>query len=69
MYREGNNPTAASKITYAELLTRVCKFANILKSFGVKKGDTVGIYMPMIVELPIAMLACSRIGAIHSVMV
>src|SRR5204862_7576278 len=53
--------------TYAELLDEVQKFANVLKSFGVAKGDRVNIYMPMIPELPIAMLACTRIGAAHSV--
>ncbi|MFH1480428.1 MAG: acetate--CoA ligase, partial [Pseudomonadota bacterium] len=53
--------------TYQELHRDVCKFANVLKKFGIKKGDRVTIYLPMIPELPIAMLACSRIGAIHSV--
>ncbi|MFH0845512.1 MAG: acetate--CoA ligase, partial [Pseudomonadota bacterium] len=53
--------------TYQELHREVCKFANVLKKFGIKKGDRVTIYLPMIPELPIAMLACSRIGAIHSV--
>jgi len=54
-------------LTYAELHREVCKFANVLKSLGVKKGDRVCIYMPMIVELPVVMLACTRIGAIHSI--
>jgi len=54
-------------ITYRALLEQVCRFANVLKNQGVKKGDTVIIYMPMIPELPVAMLACARIGAIHSV--
>ena len=54
-------------LTYQELYREVCKFANVLKKFGVKKGDRVCIYLPMILELPIAMLACARIGAIHSV--
>jgi acetyl-CoA synthetase len=54
-------------ITYRELLREVCKFANVLKRLGVAKGDRVTLYMPMIPELPIAMLACARIGAIHSV--
>ena len=54
-------------ITYEELYKDVCKFANVLKSLGVKKGDRVCIYLPMIPELPVAMLACARIGAIHSV--
>jgi acetyl-CoA synthetase len=53
--------------TYQQLHYHVCKFANVLKKFGVEKGDRVSIYLPMIPELPIAMLACSRIGAIHSV--
>jgi acetyl-CoA synthetase len=55
------------KFTYAELHQRVCKFANALLSLGVKDGDSVAVYMPMIPELPIALLACARIGAIHSV--
>ena len=54
-------------LTYQELYYHVCKFANVLKKFGVKKGDRVTIYLPMILELPIAMLACARIGAVHSV--
>jgi acetyl-CoA synthetase len=54
-------------LTYQELYHQVCKFANVLKKHGVKKGDRVSIYLPMIPELPIAMLACARIGAIHSV--
>jgi len=54
-------------LTYQELYYQVCKFANVLKKHGVKKGDRVSIYLPMILELPIAMLACARIGAIHSV--
>jgi len=54
-------------LTYQELYYNVCKFANVLKKHGVKKGDRVSIYLPMILELPIAMLACARIGAIHSV--
>ncbi|HSB05852.1 MAG TPA: AMP-binding protein, partial [Thermodesulfobacteriota bacterium] len=53
--------------TYQQLHYHVCKFANVLKKHGVKKGDRVSIYLPMIPELPIAMLACARIGAIHSV--
>ena len=54
-------------LTYRDLYREVCKFANVLKSLGVKKGDRVTLYLPMIPELPIAMLACARIGAIHSV--
>jgi acetyl-CoA synthetase len=53
--------------TYAQLHTEVCKFANVLKSLGLKKGDRVSIYLPMIPELPVAMLACARLGIIHSV--
>ncbi len=55
------------RLTYADLHERVCRFANALKSLGVKPGDGVAIYMPMVPELPIAMLACARIGAVHSV--
>ncbi len=54
-------------LTYQQLQNQVCRFANVLKKFGIKKGDRVAIYLPMILELPIAMLACARIGAIHSV--
>ena len=64
---EGNEPGENSRLTYRELHTEVCKFANVMKSFGVKKGDRVSIYMPMIPELAIAMLACARIGAVHSI--
>ena len=64
---EGNSPGEDAKLTYRELHEQVCKFANVLKSKGVKKGDRVSIYMPMVKELAIAMLACARIGAIHSI--
>ncbi|RWM06330.1 MAG: acetate--CoA ligase [Mesorhizobium sp.] len=64
---EGDNPYDDRKITYNELYAHVCRFANVLKKHGVKKGDRVTIYMPMIPETAYAMLACSRIGAIHSV--
>ncbi|WP_299675757.1 acetate--CoA ligase [uncultured Dokdonia sp.] len=65
---EPNNPKdPATHITYRELHTRVCKFANVLKAKGIKKGDRVCIYLPMIPELAISVLACARIGAIHSV--
>ncbi|MCK4340317.1 MAG: acetate--CoA ligase [Phycisphaerae bacterium] len=64
---EGNEPGEEAKLTYKELHAEVCKFANVLKKFGVKKGDRVSIYMPMVKELAIAMLACARIGAIHSI--
>jgi acetyl-CoA synthetase len=64
---QGEPEEEVKRITYAELHRDVCKFANVLKSLGVKKGDRVAIYMPMIPEGAIAMLACARIGAIHSV--
>ena len=64
---EGDEPEDDAKITYSELHKKVCKFANVLKSRGVKKGDRVCIYMPMVPEAAYAMLACARIGAIHSV--
>ena len=54
-------------LTYQEMYHQVCKFANVLKKHGVKKGDRVSIYLPMVLELPIAMLACARIGAIHNI--
>uniref|UniRef100_A0A8C0UH94 Acetyl-coenzyme A synthetase n=1 Tax=Cyanistes caeruleus TaxID=156563 RepID=A0A8C0UH94_CYACU len=66
-YWEGNEPGDSTKITYRELLHKVCQFANVLRSQGVKKGDRVSIYLPMILELVVAMLACARIGALHSV--
>ncbi len=64
---EGDNPDQDRHITYAALHAEVCKFSNALKSRGVKKGDRVCIYMPMVPEAAIAMLACTRIGAVHSV--
>ncbi len=64
---EGNDPSESRAITYSELLREVTRFANVLVSLGIKKGDRVCIYLPMIPELPIAMLACARIGAVHSV--
>ncbi len=64
---EGNNPEESRKISYGELKDEVCKVANALKERGVKKGDRVTIYMPMVSEAVYAMLACARIGAIHSV--
>ena len=64
---EGDDPNADKKITYRELHEEVCKFANVLKQRGVEKGDCVSIYMPMIPEAAVAMLACARIGAIHSI--
>ena len=64
---EGNDPSEDKSYTYSELLIQVSKFANVLKSNGIQKGDRVCIYMQMIPELSIAMLACSRIGAVHSI--
>lgn len=64
---EGDDPTDDEKITYKQLHERVCKFANVLKAQGVKKGDRVTLYLPMIPEAAYAMLACARIGAIHSI--
>ncbi|WP_287030153.1 acetate--CoA ligase [Pseudomonas sp. UBA6310] len=64
---EGDNPAESAQITYRKLHHHVCRLANVLKSRGVKKGDRVCIYMPMIPEAAYAMLACTRIGAIHSV--
>jgi len=64
---EGDDPTRDLKITYRELHGRVCRFANSLKKLGAKKGDRITIYMPMIPEAAVAMLACARIGAVHSV--
>jgi acetyl-CoA synthetase len=60
-------PGDVRTLTYQQLLLEVCRFANVLKGLGVQKGDRVGLYMPMVPELPIAMLACARIGATHSV--
>jgi acetyl-CoA synthetase len=64
---EGDEPTDHKTYTYRQLHTEVCRFANVLKSIGVKKGDRVTLYMPMIAEAAFAMLACARIGAVHSV--
>ncbi|MEN8761089.1 MAG: acetate--CoA ligase [Thiogranum sp.] len=64
---EGDNPSEDKKISYSELHREVCSFANVLKARGVKKGDRVCIYLPMIPEAAFAMLACARIGAVHSV--
>ena len=64
---EGNDPKEDTTFTYSELLVEVCKFSNVLKSKGVQKGDRICIYMQMIPELAISMLACARIGAIHSI--
>jgi acetyl-CoA synthetase len=64
---EADDPSLSRHITYAELHEQVCRFANVLKAHGVRKGDRVTIYMPMIPETAYAMLACARIGAVHSV--
>lgn len=64
---EGNNPEEDKHFTYQELLDEVQKFANVLKNIGVEKGDRVCMYMQMVPQLPVAMLACARIGAVHSI--
>jgi acetyl-CoA synthetase len=64
---EGDDPKESQSITYGQLHDEVCRFANVLKAHGVKKGDTVTIYLPMIPEAAYAMLACARIGAVHSI--
>jgi acetyl-CoA synthetase len=64
---ESNTPGEDKVLTYKELHAEVCKFANVLKANGIKKGDRVTIYLPMVLELGVAMLACARVGAIHSV--
>ncbi|MHA6685771.1 acetate--CoA ligase [Mesorhizobium sp. A556] len=64
---EGDDPSDEKKVTYKELHEHVCRFANVLKKHGVKRGDRVTIYMPMVLEAAYAMFACTRIGAIHSV--
>ncbi|HPN30928.1 MAG TPA: acetate--CoA ligase [bacterium] len=64
---EGENKLETKKISYGQLHKEVCIFANVLKKYGVKKGDRITIYLPMIPELPVAMLACARIGAIHNI--
>ena len=64
---EGDDPMQDKRITYRQLHEEVCRFANVLKSRGIKKGDRVSIYMPMVPQATVAMLACTRIGAVHSV--
>jgi acetyl-CoA synthetase len=64
---EGDNPNESKSVTYGQLKDEVCRFANVLLAHGVKKGDRVTIYLPMILEAAYAMLACARIGAIHSI--
>ena len=64
---EGDNPDVSEKVTYRDLHARVCRFANVLKSLGAQKGDRICIYLPMVVEAAVAMLACARIGAVHTI--
>ncbi|WBV43185.1 acetate--CoA ligase [Pseudoroseomonas cervicalis] len=64
---EGDDPNSDAKVTYRDLHERVCRLANAMKALGVKKGDRVSLYLPMIVEAAVAMLACARIGAVHSI--
>ncbi|MGM3162350.1 acetate--CoA ligase [Dickeya undicola] len=64
---EGDDARESKKVTYRELYQAVCRFANVLKSKGIRKGDVVAIYMPMVPEAAVAMLACARVGAVHSV--
>ncbi len=64
---EGDDPNADAKVTYKELHARVCRLTNALRKLGVRKGDRICIYLPMIVEAAVAMLACARVGAIHSI--
>ena len=64
---EGDDPNADAKVTYRELHARVCRLTNALRKLGVRKGDRICIYLPMIVEAAVAMLACARVGAIHSI--
>jgi len=64
---EGDDPTSDARVTYRELHARVCQLANAMRALGVRKGDRVCIYLPMIVEAAVAMLACARVGAVHSI--
>ncbi|MFM9148353.1 MAG: AMP-binding protein, partial [Verrucomicrobiota bacterium] len=64
---EGGRASEVRRITYRELLAEVSRFANVLKGLGLRKGDTVAIYMPMVPELAVAVLACARVGVVHSV--
>ena len=64
---ESDDPEVSQKVTYRELHEQVCRLANALTAQGVKKGDVVTVYLPMVVEGAVALLACARIGAIHSV--
>jgi acetyl-CoA synthetase len=69
IFSEGNHPGDVAVVTYKELLRLVCRFANVLKKNGIKKGDCVLISMPMVLEAIVGMLACARIGAVHTVVV
>ena len=64
---EGDDPDSSQSVTYKELHEMVCKFSNVMRDLGVQKGDRICLYMPMIIEATVAMLACARLGAIHSV--
>ena len=64
---EGDDPADSDHVTYRDLHERVCRLSNAMKARGVKKGDRVTLYMPMVVEAAVAMLACTRIGAVHSI--
>ena len=64
---EGDDPNSDERVTYRDLLARVCRLANAMKALGVRRGDRVSIYLPMIVEAAVAMLACARLGAVHSI--
>ena len=64
---EGDDPNTSRHVSYQELHEQVCRLANVMKDMGVKRGDRVTIYLPMVPEAAVAMLACARIGAIHSV--
>ena len=64
---EGDNPSDQRSVTYRELHAEVCRLANALRSLGVKKGDRITIYLPMVVEAAVAMLACARVGAVHAI--
>ncbi len=64
---EGDSPDVSEKVTYRDLHDRVCRFANVLKGLGAQKGDRICIYLPMVVEAAVAMLACARIGAVHTI--
>ena len=64
---EGDNPNASEKVTYRDLHERVCRLANVLRDLGVKKGDRVCLYLPMVIEAAVSMLACARVGAVHTI--